>query len=357
MEMHEVKIDLDALKSPEESVRHVPAGRVVPTAVSFAAAVLIAVSLAVHAALAVEAFRTCKAGGGDMLLSMVLPETVAAKAEEPAPEKKKTVKTDNKEKTQAPSPLPYISCDLSASAENAMQLMNETSFEPDLASLLTSQRPVPGREEIVERYGEDAPLVLIYHTHGTEAYAECAKTGYRTTDKSKNVVAVGSCIAEKLREKGVGTIHLTEMFDEGDFNTAYDRSTEAVRGVLSDNPSVQFVLDIHRDSVDRDGEYVKCAAAVGGEECAQLMIVCGTDEGGSAHHGWQDNLTVSLQLQSLLWQRSSDLMRPIDLKEASFYQDTGPGALLLEFGASGNTLDEAKRTAEIFADTLCEYME
>lgn len=354
MENNEVKIDFESLTDSHMPDTGKRKAGIFPAAVTFAAAVLIFTSLTVHTLLIVKAADICRRRGGDILLSLVLPETdvkhdAASKEEktDPAPG---TAPEENESKKSD-----YINCDLSCNAENAMALMNETDKTPDLEKLFRSEKPIPQKSEIYGEYGEGAPLFLIYHTHGTEAYAECSGSGYRTTDRSLNVVAVGDVIAEKLNAAGVGVLHLTEMFDEGDFNTAYDRSTQAVRAALAENPSIQYVLDIHRDSVDRGGEYIKCASEIGGEGYAQLMFVCGTDAGGSSHANWQENLTVSLQLQSLLWERCPKLMRPIDLKEASFYQDTRAGALIVEFGASGNSLDEAKRSASLFSDVLLEY--
>ena len=354
MEKNELKIDFETLTEPAAAPAAKGRRGILPAAVTFAAAVLIFTSLTVHTLLLVKAAELCRREGGDMLLSLVLSDTVK---KQPEREKEEIPRSAGKEeKTEEKKPL-YINCDLSCNEENAMAVMNETDIVPDLASLFESEKPIPAKDEIYGEYGEGAPLFLIYHTHGTEAYAECADSGYRTTDCSLNVVAVGDVMAKRLENAGMGVVHLREMFDEGDFNTAYDRSTQAVREVLSENPSIQYVLDIHRDSVDRNGEMVKCAFDIGGEEYAQLMFVCGTDAGGSSHESWRENLTVSLQLQSLLWQKSGNLMRPVNLKEASFYQDTRAGALIVEFGASGNSLDEAKRSAKLFADVLTEYAE
>lgn len=361
MELSDEKITLTDIPALGEGTPEKRPSKIFPTAVTFAAAVLIAASLAVHTVLIASAAKKCKEDGADILLSLILPKTETVK-----PESGEKTETDKAEKTPdaegavesggKAAALPYISCDLSTNAENAMALMNETSYEPDLSALLNKKKPIESKETLVSRYGEDAPLVLIYHTHGTEAYSESAGEGFRSTDTSKNVVAVGTALAKRLEELGVGTVHLCDMFDLEDFSTAYDRSTVAVRKALKKYPSVRYILDIHRDYVDRDGEYVKCLSEVEGDSCAQLMFVCGTDEGGSGHDSWQDNLTVSLQLQSLLWQKYPSLMRPIDLKSASFYQDTGAGALIVEFGTCGNSLSEVLSSADIFAKTLSEYI-
>lgn len=86
------------------------------------------------------------------------------------------------------------------------------------------------------------------------------------------------------------------------------------------------------------------------------MLVCGTDEGGSGHTEWRDNLSFALTLQAALHTSYSGLMRPINLRTASFYQDLRKGSLLLEVGTSANTLAEAKRSAVLFAAALADHI-
>lgn len=364
MEKEEIKLsfdDIPALAGETADIRERKRAKLMPVLVTVAAAILVTVSLAVHTVIFTSVYNACKNGKTDVLVSMILPNIkeigarndISAKSREAVREDK----NEEKEKITVDTPGPIINCDLSTNVENAMALMNETGYEPDLRKLIGREKPISPAEKIYEEYGEGAPLVLIYHTHGTEAYSECAGKGFRSEDITENVVAVGAAMSEALDGYGIGNIHLCEMFDKDDFNTAYDRSTAAVRDVLSEYPSVKYIIDVHRDFVDRNGEYVKCSAVSGENSFAQLMLVCGTDEGGSGHENWRDNLTFALQLQSLLWQKSPGLMRPIDLKSASFYQDTGAGSLIVEFGSCGNSLEEAKASARLFARTLCEYAE
>lgn len=363
MEKEEIKInfsEIPYLSSGEEHrtrTVHSP----ISIAITFAAVILIGASLTIHAALMVKAIRICKNDGGDILLSAVLPTAVTSNINNEKVDNK-SVKKKNSENENPDTPasgngsVSYINCDLSSKEKNALALMNETSLLPDIVQIAKRKRPLMTLGEISSKYGQDSPAVLIYHTHGTESYCECAESSFRSEDITKNVVAVGTSLTEELEKYGIKAIHLKEMYDIADFNGAYDRSTTAVRAVLGANPSIQFMLDIHRDSVDRNGEYIKCASRVDGNDAAQLMFVVGTDEGGSGHTGWQDNLAVALQLQSAMWNKSDSIMRPVDLKEASFYQDTGPGALIVEFGSCGNSLNEAKASAKLFASVIYGYL-
>lgn len=237
-------------------------------------------------------------------------------------------------------------------------LKNETSYNPDLQILYNSPNPIDKADKLYERYLEGSPLVLIYHSHATESYQDSSTPGsFRSPDPSKNMVAVGEVIARCLEANGIKAIHLTEMFDIESYSDAYYNSSAAVEKVLREHPSIKYILDIHRDSItDKNGNNVGATLTWGDTTAAQLMFVVGTDEGGSGHTEWRQNLTAALHLQKLLLSQSPSLMRPINLRKASFFQDRSPGAMLVEVGSCGNTLAEAKRSAAIFSSSLSEYI-
>jgi len=242
-------------------------------------------------------------------------------------------------------------------------LSNETSYKPDLAKLLEMPLPFDSYPKVLNLTAE-SPEVLIIHTHGSEAYTDSGKVSYpadsgmRSYDISENVVAVGSVIAERLNLLGVDTLHLTTMFDEESYYNSYNRSLEAVRSCLKQYPSIRYVIDVHRDAAAdlKRGIAYKPVTVVDGQKCAQLMLVVGTDHSGASHPGWQDNLSIALKLNELLREVSDTLMRPINLRGASFNQQYSPGFLLLEAGSCGNTLDEAKRSGIHFADALAKLI-
>ena len=246
---------------------------------------------------------------------------------------------------------------LSTNAEFGLSLTNETSYSPDLYQLLGADRPSLTAEELDEKYGKSCKKVLIYHTHATEAYADTYETSFRTMDENKNMIAVGNIIYKVLSKAGIETVHLTDQFDKESWSNAYDRSNAAVLSVLKDNPSIQYVFDVHRDCIGNDDEgYVRAVADIYGKPTAQLMFVCGTDEGGSTHTMWRKNLSASLHLQSSLAQSHPSLMRPVNLRRASFYQDTSPTSLIIECGTCAGTLEEAQRGAVLFAKSLADYI-
>lgn len=251
--------------------------------------------------------------------------------------------------------LPITERDLSA--QSVFALSNGTAFEPDTVNLLGMTPPVLSDIDIT---GE--PLVLIIHTHAGECYTEYdnlypENENTRSTDENKNVVRVGAEIAQTLSDFGIGSIHVKTRHDEASFINAYSESAKTVKKYLSDNPSIKFVVDVHRDAIIRDdGESIKAVKKIAGEDYAQLMFVVGTNELGHNHADWQDNLSLALNLQKTIDSFYPGLCRSINLRDVPFNQQLSKGYLLLEVGTSANTLDEALLSARAFGENLARII-
>lgn len=382
-EIHIESLDVPKEKTEESNIiyeaEHAPGQKrahALPLSVIAAALILITVSLALHTSLfAMAANHMRTVSPVDFFMQLILPGYTA----EPIQDNTKPDDTDKADKSDEnpPSQAPDAEGstnnetppagdqirdkDLSTSAENGFSLSNQTKYTPDLWALYGTPRLTKTADELAEEYGADAPLVLIYHTHGTESYANgdtvTAGTGFRSQNPEETVVAVGSVMTDVLEAAGIPVIHLEEMFDQKNWSGAYDSSHAAVCKVLEKYPSIQYVFDVHRDAISgEDGTYISSVSTYDDTRFAQLMLVCGTDEGGSNHKDWRDNLSFALTLQANLHASYNSLMRPVNLRTASFYQDLRKGALLLEIGTSANTLAEAKRTAVLFSAALADHI-
>ena len=200
------------------------------------------------------------------------------------------------------------------------------------------------------------------HTHGTESYALNAEdqTGsvFRTQDETQNVLAVGDALATALEQRGYGVIHDKTLCDYPEYTGAYNRSREVIEDNLQQYPSIAVVLDIHRDAVENsDGTQMRMACTVDGGTMSQLMLVVGTDDGGLTHPDWQENLSLAAVLQGRLDGAYPGMMRPLNLRSERFNQDLAPLSLLVEVGASGNTLEEAKASASRLGQVLADVMD
>ncbi len=249
---------------------------------------------------------------------------------------------------------PVISCDLSSSSF----YINTTNYEIDVERARNALFP-SGTDT------QSAPLVLVLHTHGTEGYFEDntnlsdfaangidsylieENTSFRTTDPEKSVVQVGKVFSDTLNAQGIPTLHCTIMHDKDDFNSAYINSAETVKQMLAAYPSIQYVIDLHRDSVVRGESYVKSLTTIENTPSAQVMLVVGTGQNGR-HPNWEQNLIVATGFKDRMDLLYPTLSRSLYLRTARFNQEYLPGCMLLEVGSAANTLEEAK-TAATFA--------
>ena len=227
---------------------------------------------------------------------------------------------------------------------------NRPGLDLDVAALAQAQLTLDLPEE--------GPQVLIVHTHGSEAYTPDGTDTYvatgecRTTDTEKSVVRVGDEIAKVLTEMGLTVVHDTGLYDYPEYNGAYDRSLAAVEGWLAQYPTIQVVLDVHRDAlIGADGTVYKPITTINGESCAQVMLVMGSNALYD-HPGWLENLALAVQVQKEMNTLWPTLARPIGLRENRYNQQTAPGAMLVEVGSHGNTLQEALAAARMFARAL-----
>ena len=229
-------------------------------------------------------------------------------------------------------------------------------YRPDLGELIA--RPTG-----LDFSGEE-PRVLIISTHATEAYAmepgwEYSPTALaRTTDTDYNVVRVAEALAEVLRQCGVSVIHDCTLNDYPSYTGSYNETRQRILDNLEQHPSIQMVIDVHRDAVeDEAGNQLGTAREILGRDSAQVMLVIGTDEGGMDHPDWEDNLSWALKIQKNLEEEAPGLARPLNLRIERFNEDLTPGSILLEVGTAGDTLREALTAVELFGQGLLTAME
>lgn len=204
---------------------------------------------------------------------------------------------------------------------------------------------------------EKGAQILIMHTHATEAYRMADGDTYeesdesRTTDERFNMIRVGEEIKTVFEQQGLKVVHDKTTYDYPGYNGSYGRSLVGIQTALEQNPTIQIVLDVHRDAlIDSKGNVYDKTTTVDGEKVAQVMLVVGTDDGGLYHPNWRKNYTVSLKLQGAMLSAAPTLPRPIDLRSQRFNQHLRVGSVLVEVGTSGNTLQQALAGARLFAE-------
>lgn len=211
-------------------------------------------------------------------------------------------------------------------------------------------------EDLSIKQDSKVPQILIYHTHSQETFADS-----REGKEEDTIVGVGNYLTELLEEKyGYQVIHVTDAFDMMggtlDRSKAYDYARTSLEKVLEENPTVEVVIDLHRDGVPDDRRLV---TEVNGKSTAQLLFYNGlsytVNQGAVSYLPnpyIEENLAFSFQLEYQAAQYYPDLYRGIYLAGLRYNLHLKPRALLLEAGAQTNTVEEVRNAMEPFADIL-----
>ena len=234
-----------------------------------------------------------------------------------------------------------------------IEVDNECGRNPDLKALLT--QPLD-----LELTGP-GPRVLILHSHTTESYTQTPESRYeesseyRTLDGGHNMLAIGNVVAEILEDAGVEVIHDTQLHDYPSYNGSYSHAATSTRGYLEQYPTIELILDLHRDAADTASGQLATRCTIGGETAAQLMFVMGTDT-RLTHPDWERNLSLALKLQVLLERENPGICRNMNLSRNRYNQHLGDRALLIEVGAAGNTQAQAELAARELGEAIVALM-
>lgn len=237
---------------------------------------------------------------------------------------------------------------------NCYLVDSSTSVNPDElnASNLLSM------DMSVDLSGQDYK-VLIYHTHGSEAFADS-----RVGVTEDTVIGVGDELTRLLESYGIKVYHDRNVYDmidgELDRSHAYDLSGDSVDDILAQYPSIEVVIDLHRDGVREDLHLV---TDINGQPTAKLMFVNGVSRlnvNGDIDYLYNpnkiSNLAFSLQMYLEGKATYGDLMRRIYIRGYCFNLDKMPRAALVEVGAQTNTVQEAKNAMIPLADIIYDVL-
>lgn len=237
-------------------------------------------------------------------------------------------------------------------------LMNTLYVVPKRASVLSSElyaSELLSMDLTIEK-DSTVPQILIYHTHSMEGFTDSIEG-----NKDTNIVAVGTYLSQLLSEGyGYNVIHCTESFDyvNGvlDRSAAYTYARTSLEQILADNPTIQVVLDIHRDGVSESTHLV---TEVNGKQTSQIMFFNGvsrTSAGGDIDYLYnkykKQNLAMSLQMKLLAEEYFPGYTRRNYIDAYQYNLDLRERSMLIEVGAQTNSLSEAKNAMEPLAALL-----
>ena len=203
---------------------------------------------------------------------------------------------------------------------------------------------------------EEGPKILIYHTHSQEAFKDSKKG-----ESSETIMGMGAYLANVLNEKyKVKTLHHKGVYDLIDGNLdrskAYQLAEPKITQILQQNPSIEVVIDLHRDGVKESTHLV---TEINGKQTAQIMFFNGMSRSrtnGDIEYLYnpyiKDNLAFSFQMQLYAAQKYPGFTRRIYLKSYRYNMHLISKTLLVEAGAQTNTVAEMKNAMEVLAEIL-----
>ncbi len=232
-------------------------------------------------------------------------------------------------------------------------VLNNFYVVPSVTSLRPQVLDLDKISQVDLRIEKDStvPQILVFHTHSQEKFADSEENGM-------SIVNVGDRLVSLLQEQyGYNVIHLTDEFDMAggvlDRSEAYTYANTKLDEVLAQNPSIQVVIDLHRDGVDASKHLV---TEIDGKQTARIMLFNGisyTKEQGEIDYlpnpYITENLAMTYKMFLLGKINYPDLFRCIYISGYRYCLHHVPRSMLIEAGAQTNTYEEVYNAMEPLA--------
>lgn len=197
----------------------------------------------------------------------------------------------------------------------------------------------------------EGPQILLYHTHSQEAFVDSVQKDTATT-----IVGAGEVLTRLLEGYGYKVLHHKGEYDVESRDYAYSNSLPAIEQILKENPSIQAVIDLHRDAVAEDTRLV---TQVAGRPTAKVMFFNGLSRSkkqGDISYLYnpylKENLAFSFQMKVLCDEYYPGFARNIYLRAYRYNMHVSPRTLLIELGAQTNTVEEIHHALDPLAQIL-----
>lgn len=243
---------------------------------------------------------------------------------------------------------------------NSLSQLSRYIYATDKKTGMTEEMfniPLLLSKDVTVKKDMSQPKVLIFHTHGHEMFAD-------SKDTSDGIIGAGNKLADILENQyGVKVLHITEFFDveNGKLQRdgAYERMEVYISKVLEANPTIELVIDLHRDGVSEGVHLVK---NINGKPYAKFMFFNGLckkwdngvlkDTAGLSNPYIEDNLALSLKMQLAADSAYPGLARKIYLNAYRYSLHFKPKSMLIELGAQTNTKEEILNSVDVLAEII-----
>lgn len=199
------------------------------------------------------------------------------------------------------------------------------------------------------------PLVYIYNTHQLENYSAKNLEVYNITP---NVMMASYLLKENLNKLGIPTIveesNITEFLriNNWNYNESYKASRFYVLDTINKYDSVKLFIDLHRDAVDKKTSTV----TIDGKNYAKVLFVVGLE-----YDNYGPTLQLAKQINTIINNKYPNLSRGVITKSGKgvdgiYNQDLHNNMMLMEVGASENSIDEVMNTMNAISLVIKEYL-
>lgn len=196
-------------------------------------------------------------------------------------------------------------------------------------------------------FTDDEIQVAIYCTHSSETYIPYSQTA-SVSGEHGGVYAAASVVAETLIEAGIGAVVDETIHDYPDWNLSYSNSLNTASQLLAKYPNLDLLIDLHRDAgVSKEDS----TTTIDGIEAARIMLVVGSDQRYD-HENWEVNQALMEMIGDRMEEMYPGLLRRVAVQSGRYNQQTTTGAILVEMGATENTIEEVQYSAQLLANVL-----
>lgn len=214
-------------------------------------------------------------------------------------------------------------------------------------------------EDLTIQKNPQVPQILIYHTHSQEDFIDSVPGDTDTT-----ILGMGEVLAEALRDRyGYQVIHDTGVYDlvDGvlDRSAAYDYARASIQNILAEHPTLEVVIDLHRDGVEGQ----KFVTEIDGQPTSMVMFFNGISRDSQdepipylPNPYTAQNLAFSLQLQVRAREQYPGFTRNIYLKAERYNLHLRPRSLLIEAGTQLNTVEEERNAMYPLAELIDQVL-
>lgn len=212
--------------------------------------------------------------------------------------------------------------------------------------------------DIYQKYGNDAPVVLITHFSVRECYSNGSY--YFTSDSfysdEKNVGSIGALLCQQFNDLGLNAIHLNDVFASGAIFNSQKEYSSALSQALEKYPSISYVINLSRGTdINKDLSMNKYVTYIDNMPCAQLNIVSGTNF-NCLTKNQENNICFATELGMRLNEQHSGIVKSNVISRFALSQDYEPTCLEIEIGGYGNSYKEAENAINIFARAFYDFL-